>query len=98
MTHGGVISTSEQNPSGPIVATVTVHTGEGRRSHFDCPNCGKTIRYTNAYPLSFQWKVCPGCRLQWIPVELLTAGIGPHADDIAGQTNLLRLASSGRPV
>jgi hypothetical protein len=77
------------------VATVAVHTDEGRRSRFDCPNCGKTIRFTNSYPLSFRWKVCPGCRLQWIPTGF---GLGPHADDIAGQTNTLEIAARGEPV
>jgi hypothetical protein len=72
-------------------------TGENRASHFDCPNCGTKVRFTNAYPLSFQWKVCPKCRWQWIPLDWRSE-LGPHADSIVGQTNRLRLASSGRSV
>jgi predicted RNA-binding Zn-ribbon protein involved in translation (DUF1610 family) len=79
----------------PIQATVDVIVEADRHSRFGCPNCGKTIRYQNAYPLSFQWKVCPGCRLQWIPGPI---DIGPRADDIAGTTQRLMLYSSGRAV
>jgi predicted RNA-binding Zn-ribbon protein involved in translation (DUF1610 family) len=80
-----------------IVAEVVVHTGEHRASYFVCPNCGTNIRFNNAYPLSFKWKVCPNCRWQWIPADF-GAGLGPHADDIAGQTNVIRVAASGRAL
>jgi hypothetical protein len=80
----------------PIVATVTVHTHENRRSHFACPNCDRRIVFHNAYPLTFRWKVCPGCRWMWIPVP--TGGIGPHADNIVGQTHGLTIGSIGESV
>ncbi len=79
-----------------VFATVAVHTEEGRRSHFECPNCGRRISFTNAYPLSFRWKVCAGCRWQWTPAEY--DSMGPHADKIAGQTNMIRVSSLGRCV
>jgi hypothetical protein len=76
----------------PISATVDVIIDDSARSRFRCPNCGKMISYRNAYPLSFMWKVCKGCRLQWIPVQ--SGGIDLHADDISGTTQRLRIVSS----
>jgi hypothetical protein len=74
-----------------VEATVAVHTEAGRRSHFQCPNCGRRISYKNAFPLSFDWKVCPGCRWQWNRID--RDGIGPAADKIVGQTNMVRVAA-----
>jgi predicted RNA-binding Zn-ribbon protein involved in translation (DUF1610 family) len=79
-----------------VFATVAVHTDEHGVSRFKCPNCERTIRYTNSFPLAFNWKVCPGCRWQWIPDRL--TGIGPHAKTLAGQTNDLSVFSTERPV
>jgi hypothetical protein len=75
-----------------VEATVAVRTEAGRRSHFQCPNCGRRISYKVAYPLSFPMgKTCPGCRWHWSVVG--ADGIGPKADDIVGQTNNIRVAA-----
>jgi hypothetical protein len=39
--------------------------------------------------------VCPKCRLQCVPTAF---HLGPHADNIAGQTHELTIGASGEPV
>jgi predicted RNA-binding Zn-ribbon protein involved in translation (DUF1610 family) len=55
---------------------VTVHAGT--LSSFVCPDCGTVIKYANKYPTNFMWKVCPDCRVQWLPDP--GAELGPHRE------------------
>jgi hypothetical protein len=72
--------------------TVEVQTEAGRRSHFQCPNCGRRISYKNSFPLTFPMgKTCPGCRWSWHVVD--PDRPGPMADKIVGQTNTIRVAA-----
>jgi len=52
----------------------------------------------NAYPFGFQAKTCPGCKLVWANLSLLTAGIGPHADDAVGSTRSIEVGTIGVPL
>jgi len=75
---------------------ITIDNGS---SWFMCPNpdCRRKIRYQNAYPLGFMWKVCGGCRLQWVPAP--GSEHGPHRSDLeVGTTLYLDVFSSGRRV
>ena len=85
---------ADRIPPGTI-ADITVHIGETGRSHFDCPNCGRAVRYTNTFPLSFNWKTCPGCGWLWTPVR--DEGIGPMKTELLGQTATLTVHSLGKP-
>ena len=78
-------------------ATVRVTVPSRGRSYFDCPNCGARIRFDNKYPFGWQWKVCPGCRWQWVRTS---GGVGPHRDDLPEGDNHadVPVMSSGRPV
>jgi hypothetical protein len=91
------VSDAATPPHAPIAAVqITFH--GGRRSSFNCPSCGARISFTNAYPFSFMWKVCPKCRLQWVPTQQ-HAGSGLPVTDLApGFVGELRVASSGSPV
>jgi hypothetical protein len=82
---------------GSIVAAVIVHVEEDRRSHFDCPNCGKRVNVRNAYPFTWQWKTCPGCRLMWVNSHW-GGSIGLHADKAVGLSRVLEVFSHGHPA
>jgi hypothetical protein len=83
----------------PITRTVTVEVGSDRRSSFACPNCGRRVAFRNAFPFGWNWKVCPGCRWQWVNIGLYAgSGIGPHADQAVGTSGRVRVTASGRPV
>jgi predicted RNA-binding Zn-ribbon protein involved in translation (DUF1610 family) len=88
---------SSSDSIGPVSATVAVHTDANGMSRFACPNCGRTIRFANSYPLSFHFRRCPKCRWVWSRFPS-PDDVGPRAEAIAGQTNPLRVVSSGEPV
>jgi hypothetical protein len=79
-----------------VIATVQVHTDDAGVSRFKCPNCERTIRYTNTFPLGFDWKLCPKCR--WVWARIAGSPIGPVAVDLAGQTNDVQVVSTGEPT
>ena len=84
-------------PSVPQTTVVQVTVPVQGRSYFTCPNCGTVIRFDNKYPFGWHWKVCPGCRLQWVR----TGGdIGPHRDNLpAGENQAdVEVLPSERPI
>ena len=84
-------------PSAPQTTVVQVTVPARGRSYFTCPNCGTVVRFDNKYPFGWRWKVCPGCRWQWVRTG---RDIGPHRDDLpAGQNQAgVEVLSSGRPI
>ena len=83
--------------SGLTQVSVEVTVPASGRSYFSCPNCGTLIRFATKFPFGWHWKVCPGCRWQWIRTG---GGIGPHRSDLpAGENHAaVSVMSSGRPV
>lgn len=84
-------------PSDASDVTVQVTVPVRGPSYFTCPNCGRRISFNNKYPFGWQWKVCPGCRFQWVRMG---GDIGPRREDLPAGENqgAVRVGSSGRPV
>lgn len=77
--------------------TVEVTVPARGQSYFTCPNCATRIKFSNKYPFGWNWKVCSGCRWQWIR---LGGDIGPHRDQLPPGENraAVSVMSSGRPI
>jgi hypothetical protein len=60
-----------------LTITVTVQS-HGLRHSFPCPACGSLVKFDNKYPVGWDWKVCPSCRVQWVREP--STGIGPHVE------------------
>jgi hypothetical protein len=80
-------------------ATVRVTVEDGRKAWFRCPNCDRKVSLRNAFPFGWHYKRCGGCQWVWTNLDVLDAGIGPHAEDLpAGYAQSVSVVSTGRPV
>jgi hypothetical protein len=82
---------------GPVTVTITFNGGQA--ASFDCPACGKPVRFSKKHPFEWQHKQCKHCRLLWVNVDWSSQSDFRHVQDLQpGATSDVRVASSGRPV